>query len=151
MLVETGQVREVMAGRALILIKRASACQSCGARGACLTFGSNERTVEVRDPLGTSVGDRVQIGIPPAQVVWASTLVYILPVIAMIAGAMIGLSIAPEGARDETAAGCSFGALALCFLGLYIVDRLRGVREDKIPIVLRVVDESADAEVCTKA
>jgi sigma-E factor negative regulatory protein RseC len=140
MLVETGQVQKVSKpGWAHIVIRRASSCKSCSARGACMTLDGNERSIEVRDPVGAHVGDEVQIGIQPSKVVWASTIAYIFPVFGMIAGAVLGMEIAPEGSQDLFAAGCSFGALALCFAAIWIFDRFIGDREARAPIVLRVV------------
>ena len=147
MLLENGKVREVRTGTALVLIRRSSACQSCSARGACMTFGSNKRLIEVRDPVGVAEGDDVEIGIKPARVVWASFIVYVLPVTAMILAAMVGMRYAPDGRGDEVAAICAFSALALSALAIFIYDRFRRDRVHELPQIVRVID-SAQADTC---
>ena len=138
MLIEDGEVREVGDGRALVLVRQSSACGKCSARGACLTFGSMERTVEVRDPLGTNVGDRVKIGIRPARVVWASLLAYVFPVISMVVGALIGAHVGGAGSRDGGAAIGAFAGLALSFLAVFVIDRVRKGRLVEMPTIVDV-------------
>jgi sigma-E factor negative regulatory protein RseC len=153
MLLETGRVESVAQGKATILVQRSSACKSCGARGICLTLGSMERTVEVLDPLGVTVGDEVQIGIPPGPVVWASVVVYVFPVASMLAGALLGMHLAPEGRGDEAAALGCFGALGASLALVWLYDRTQRGNDDRIPSIVRIVgagpagrDEAACAD-----
>lgn len=133
----------------MVSIQRSSSCKACAARGACLTLGSNERSVEVRDPVGVSNGDQVQIGIAPARVIWASTIAYLLPVAAMIGGALLGHELAPEAVEEEVAAATSFGALAVTFGGIYLWDRLLNDRAERMPVVVRVLGEGVETSSLT--
>ena len=101
--------------------------------------------MEVRDPVGASVGDEVQIGIPPGPVVWASVVVYVFPVVGMLLGAALGLHYAPEGHGDEAAAIGCFGALALCFAVIWVYDRTQKHRKDRTPVVVRVLAPGSSA------
>ncbi len=144
MLLETGEVTKIRDERAEIRIKRSSACSSCASRGVCLTFGTNERTVEVIDPVGAVPGDVVEIGIKPARVVWASTVAYIMPVAAMILGAAVGAGFAPEGWTDQGAALAAFLALGLSLGGIWLAGKIRGSRDDQYPVIQRVVRRGRD-------
>lgn len=104
-----------------------------------MSFGSNERTVDVRDPVGASVGDEVQIGIPSGPVIWASIVAYVIPVVGMLIGAVVGYHLGPGGQSDEMAAVGCFGALALCFGAIFLYDRTQRGREDRTPVVVRVL------------
>lgn len=107
-----------------------------------MSFGSNERTVEVMDPVGVGVGDRVEIGIKPSKVVWASTVGYVFPVAAMLVGGFFGQWLAPEGAGDTGAAIGTFSCLALSFIGLWARGKITGSRDEELPVVVKIVTQS---------
>ena len=138
MLVESGEVTQARPGHAVIKMQQSSSCRSCTARGMCLAFGGTERSVEVRDPFGAAVGDQVEIGIVPGRVVQASILAYILPVVAMLAGAFAGSWLAPVNQRDLGSFLGTLAMLALSLGGLWLANKIRGFREEELPVVLRV-------------
>ncbi len=108
-----------------------------------MTFGTNERSVEVRDPVGVASGDRVEIGIKPSKIVWASTVGYIFPVVAMLAGGFAGHWLAPEGARDTGAAIGTFSLLALSLFSLWLVGKVTGSRDEELPVIVKVLSSGS--------
>jgi len=144
MLRETGEVREARPGRAVILVRRSSACAACAARGVCLTFGGNERVIEVNDPVGVAAGDQVEIGIKPGRVVWASTVAYIFPVVAMLTGGFTGHALAPPGQEDLAAVIGTFLFLGVSLLGIWLWGKVTGSRDEQDPVVLRVLGPGID-------
>ncbi|MBN1572006.1 MAG: SoxR reducing system RseC family protein [Deltaproteobacteria bacterium] len=118
-----GKVIESRDGMALVLVNRSSACEGCGARGACHTFGGGrDAKVSVDNEVGAKAGDMVEIGIEEASLLKASFLVYIVPIIALILGAGAGQLVSGQvGIAKEGAA--AFGGL-LALVGCLIIIRL---------------------------
>jgi len=116
---ERGIVVEVKPGRALVETTRSAACDSCGARHACgCMSGGREARVWVEDPLQVSPGDQVVIAVPEGTVLRASVLVYLVPVMALVLGALLGNGLAPSlgFSPDLGAAGLGLLAMVLAFL-----------------------------------
>jgi len=123
---ETARVLETRPGRALVATVRSSACEGCAARGACTHLGGGrEARVWVDDPLGVSPGDRVVVAVPEAAVLRASLWVYLVPVAALVVGAVAGNRIGPALglSPDGGAALLGLGAMVLALVGSRWVSR----------------------------
>lgn len=119
MIEEAGTVVEVRDGRARVRTRRSEGCGQCSARGACASLGGGrDANVWVEDPIGTRPGERVIIAVPEGTVVRASILVYLVPVLALVAGALVGHAVGPRWglSPDLGAATAGLGAMVLAFL-----------------------------------
>jgi sigma-E factor negative regulatory protein RseC len=90
MLRERGIVEKVSPQRAVIRIQQSSACAGCEARGACQVNGDKKLLVEVKNDLDAKIGDTVEISMPSGSVLKVSLLVYALPILGLILGALSG-------------------------------------------------------------
>ena len=109
---------EVQPGRARVQTRRSGACESCKARGGCSGLGGGrDARVWVTDTLGVGEGDEVLIAVPEGTVVRASLLLYLLPVLALLGGAVLGNRLAPGLGlpADLGAAVLGAGAMAVAF------------------------------------
>lgn len=88
MFVETGRVVKVEAGKAIIEIKKHSACGNCKANCAYMETGL--RQIEAADPIGVKLFQTVEISIPEEAAFQASMVVFGIPLAALIAGVLIG-------------------------------------------------------------
>lgn len=113
MITETGRVVAIRGDKAWVQTIRASACESCSARGGCgqrvlaSASGGRANQVLVSNHLDASVGDEVTVAIEESALLWASLLVYALPLLLMVLGAVVGQQWLP--AQD---AGAIAGAVA---------------------------------------
>ena len=126
---------EVCLERARVQTLRSGSCGSCKAKGGCSGLGGGrEAQVWVADSLGVAVGDRVVITVSGATVVRASLLLYLVPVLALLAGALLGNRLAPGlGLHpDLGAAGLGVLTMALAFG----VARLAGTRAGDGPRIV---------------
>lgn len=89
-----GTVARVEDGLAFIKIDRDKGCESCSAKGTCGVMFSSEALVEVRNHIGVTVGQRVEIGVRPAAVLTASILLFIVPAAGLILGIIAGYLLA---------------------------------------------------------
>ncbi|MES9935164.1 MAG: SoxR reducing system RseC family protein [Sedimenticola sp.] len=96
MLEEPATVTASEEGFAIVETQRKSTCGGCEASSTCGTsvlskvFGNRNNRFRVRDPIGVKPGEQVIIGLPEAALPKASFIFYILPLFAMLLGAILG-------------------------------------------------------------
>jgi len=128
MATEEGIVFKINApGTAWVKTMRSSACESCSSRHACQGEGAGqEMEVEAINTADARVGDRILLSIKTASLLKATFLLYIFPILAMLAGALLGQSVAEMRGSDPSAMAALF---AFVFFGLaFGVIRLAGRR-----------------------
>ena len=83
---------KVEGGTAWVKTRRGSACASCSARHACASPDGDGQDMEVEaiNAAGAATGDFVMVSIESAALLKATFLLYVFPVICMIAGAFAG-------------------------------------------------------------
>ncbi len=130
------------AGTAWVRTTRSSACKSCTARGACHAedSGGKEMEVEALNTVQASVGDRIVLNIRTAALLKATFLLYIFPVLAMIAGAMLGQSVAVMRGSDPSGLAALFAFLAfgLAFLVIRITGRFMAKDASYRPEIIKI-------------
>lgn len=129
-------------GRIEVRIRRAEACGSCEARGACgmLGGGAEDITLTVENTLGAEVGDEVLLGLSEVAVIKASATVYLIPAINLILGGLIGVGVADFLRADKDAAAL-LGAAAGLALGLLLSGRIGGKMADDpqyVPTLMQI-------------
>lgn len=105
--------------RAWVKTQRSSACESCASHGACTSLGGGkDMEVETLNDAGAAVGDRVQISFDTSKLMGVSFLVYIFPILLLIAGAMLGEKMAPQFGLNESVSSAlgGFGFFGLAFV-----------------------------------
>ncbi|HKK54931.1 SoxR reducing system RseC family protein [Marinobacter sp.] len=113
MIRESGRVIALKDDKAWVQTIRTSACESCSARSGCgqrvLARASSGRAnqILVINHLNARVGDQVTVAIAESALISASLLVYGLPLVLMILGAVTGQHWLPH--QD---AGAIAGAVA---------------------------------------
>ncbi len=88
---EVGIVKEVKGDTAYIVFKRKSGCgDNCGhCSGGC---SQNFSIVDVKNSLGASKGDKVEVGIGEKSLYKMTALVYGFPLVMLLAGVIFGNS-----------------------------------------------------------
>jgi sigma-E factor negative regulatory protein RseC len=92
MIQETGVVTEVKEdGVAVVTTARGEACGSCGCGGACQAPGDGpERKMIAINRAGARVGDPVLVSLASGSFLKISSLVYLLPILALVGGSYAG-------------------------------------------------------------
>jgi len=118
MATEQGVVIKISAGAAWVKTNKTGACKECSARASCHSSGGGEEVeVEVINEVGAKVGDRIVLSLETGSLLKATFLLYVFPILLLIAGAVIGqetasyLDLNPSG--FAAAAGFSFFFAAL--------------------------------------
>ena len=92
MIEEVGTVVELKGKHtAVVMCQKSSLCENCATSGAC-TMGDDDRTrlIDVQNSLGATVGEQVRIATTTKSFLQSSFLIYIVPLIALVIGAIVG-------------------------------------------------------------
>ncbi len=95
-----------------------SACKSCAAHGSC--EAAKEGEVEAINEAGANEGDFVIVGFESGSLVKVAMMLYIFPVICMLAGAIAGSMLAPDYGMDESALSAIFAFSAFIISFIFI-------------------------------
>jgi len=87
---EKGRIVKVDNGVAEVEMERTSACARCG---ICLESSGDRMILYAKDSVGAHPGDEVLISLESKEVLKAAFLIYIFPLVGLIAGYFLGRSI----------------------------------------------------------
>ncbi len=134
-MIKFGQIMDQneKSGIVTVRFERPEACGNCHACG----YGS--KNSEVTLPSDRSVGEWVRVELPENRFVQATALVYIIPLIGLLAGLLLGWLL---GAGNDliTIFGAILG-LAVAFVTLYLIDKRVSQKPGWTP---RITDVYAD-------
>jgi len=137
-------------GRARIIIDRKGACGGCHTTGSgcrsCLSSAKMESLV--LNPVGARSGDVVQVSLKSGNLLVGAALLYVMPVLALLGGALIGSAESSVVGWDGTSATVLGGGAGLAIgFGLVMgLDRCSWVRRRLAPRITAVlVSETASS------
>ena len=115
MATQEGVVTKVDSSTAWVKCTKSAACESCKAKGFCDTVGGSDDDVEVEaiNAAKAKVDDRVTISFETSSLLKVSFLVYMVPVLLLILGVVIGDKIAPIFNYDRSIFSMLVGLLFL--------------------------------------
>ena len=87
---EEGRIIKTEGNLARVEIERKSACRTCG---LCSLRGKNTMLAQAENSIGAKAGERVKIEIPSSVILKGALLFYILPLVALILGMVLGIKI----------------------------------------------------------
>jgi sigma-E factor negative regulatory protein RseC len=145
---ESGVVVSVRGDMAQVEGQRRSTCGSCAVNGTCGTslvsryLGRKRTLLQAYNEIGAGTGDRVVVGLPEGALLEASFVAYLVPLLAMIGGAVgsdyTAALLAPEHAPVlSVLGGVAALAASLCWLGRF--SRARSGDDRYRPRILRRV------------
>lgn len=146
MIEETGLVVSVRGDLAEVAGQPRSACGGCAVNGACGTsllaryLGSRRLSLQARNAVGARPGERVVIGLPEGALLEASALAYLVPLAALVGGAVAGAWMAEWIAPTQTqvlSTLVGLGGFAAALAWLVRLIRARSLDERYRPRILR--------------
>ena len=145
MATEEGIVIKLGDRTAWVRTTRSSACNHCASRESCHTGEQGkDMEVEVTNPLGAKIGDRIVLYFETASLLKAAFLLYVFPVLCMLAGAALGHWLSPRYDINP-----SLGSAVTGFLGLvlsFLLVKMRGdrlARKDNYkPRIVRILGQT---------
>ncbi len=140
-----GIVLAVEGDRARIATTRRGICDGCSEHSECVVGGSSgegiSEEVTARNPLHARPGDQVEFDLPGHTELKLSLLVWTVPLVGLVAGAVLGAGLHPRLALDRDAAtlvGMLLGGVAAFGLVVLVDRRARG-DERLVPEVVKIL------------
>lgn len=123
-----GKVIEKRGNRAVVVMRRHIACEGCGRCGGLLGGpDTKDSCIEVDNPIDASVGQTVKIEVDDGKLLLFSFVFYLVPVIALLAGVWIGLTLAAainfQGDHILPAVGLGLLLFGMVIGGIRLWDR----------------------------
>jgi sigma-E factor negative regulatory protein RseC len=111
MATEEGVIIKVNNTTAVVKTRQMTACESCAEKDHCHTSGGGKKSmaVEAVNTAGAGVGDTVVVSFSTSQLFKLSFLLYVFPVIVMIAGALLGERVAENFNANPSAMSAVLG------------------------------------------
>lgn len=145
MIEENARVVSSEGDYAWVETERRSSCGSCSAKG-CGTgalskiLGRRTQRLKVFNPVKAKAGDEVVLGIEEQILLKGSMAVYIVPLLAMLAGGLVGEALAPQWGSDVEGLSALLGIFGLAAGFLWLNRYTRRHASDKrfMPTILRL-------------
>jgi len=143
MIEEVGTVTRVEGIMASVAVKKKSSCEGCTAGGACKTT-SEGAEIEALNPLHAQVGQTVKLAIKPYTYLKGTMLVYGIPVVALIGGAILGKNFAETYLEkinsDLIAAIAGFASLIVSLIGIKIWSKNIDTKTEYKPVIEEILN-----------
>ena len=146
MIEEVGTVVELKSKMiAVVMCTKSSLCENCATNGNC-ALGDDDKTrlIEVQNPLAAEVGEQVRIATTTKSFLQSSVLLYIVPLIALVIGAIAGLLVGekiPTG-LDPNLLSAIFGVFFMS--GSFVILRVGSSvlnKESYMPKIIEILKE----------
>jgi len=142
MIEETGVVKGIEGNMARVIVQRRGECEKCAATSICEPIGGME--IEALNPIHAKVGQTVKVAIRPAAYLKGSIIVYGLPLIALIVGAIFGENIAKAYLKglspDIVATVSGFAFLLITFIIIRIWSKKAETKLEYKPVIEEIVN-----------
>ena len=142
MATEEGIVIKLGGSTAWVKTTRSSACKACASRASCQANDQGKAMeVEVNNPLGAKIGDRIVLYFETSSLLKAAFLLYVFPVLCMLAGAALGHWLSPAYGVNASlgSAAAGFGCLALSFILVKRRGDKLALKDDYKPRIVRIL------------
>ena len=133
-------------GWAEVVTQRRDACGDCRAGHCCMAFaGRSKMLVKAQNRVGANKGDLVVIDLASGNVIQSAAILYVIPVLGLIFGAVIGSTSVPGWPFKGTDASMlfTFLGLALGFLVTVLISRHLSKKRRFTPVITRVLEAGA--------
>ncbi len=142
MISEQGIVKRTIGTKAWVVTTRSEMCEACASQGACKVLGGGKQMeVEAINAAQAKPGDQVLLTLENQSLMKLSFLVYMFPILALIAGAALGQKVGSYFSINRELA--SFGVGAIAFGLAFLIVRKKDKKLEQtgaiIPRVARII------------
>jgi len=129
-------------GWAMVVTEKGDACSSCESAQFCHSLADCSRMeTRVLNQAGADVGDTVSISLNSKTVLKSALILYILPTVSFLFGAVGGAGLHKQLGIGDTGAAIVFGFAGL-FLGFAIarlISKRQTASRKLIPVITRII------------
>jgi sigma-E factor negative regulatory protein RseC len=142
MATEQGVVLRIDTAGTWVKMVRSGACDDCSSKGVCHTLGGGkEMEVPAVNSVAARVGDRVTIKLDTSPFLKATFLIYMFPILMLVAGAAAGEWVSRSWALNSPlpSALLGFGSLAAGLIVMRIIARRLAKKNEYRPRIVRIL------------
>ena len=138
----TGVVRELQGEKAIVLVKRESACDACASGSSC-SGGKHGAEIEAFNPVGAAPGDMVKISFKAFTYLKGTLLIYGVPAVALVIGAVVGKELMagywPSLDPDLASAITGFGFMGISLLFVRLLITRFEKKKELVPVIEEII------------
>ena len=142
MIEEIGIITSTDGTTAHVNVPKKSTCEGCTA-GTCTT-GDQSMDIVAFNKAGAEAGQKVKVLIHSSAYMKGTMIIYGIPALAMVAGAVFGKEFMPEffigTDPDVLSAIFGFGFLGLSIVGVKIWSNLKSDKAESGPVIEEILD-----------
>jgi len=139
---EIGVVKWAEGPRAVVTVKRQSACDACASGSVCKTTQSGME-IEAFNAVRAEAGDTVKISFKAFTYLKGTLLVYGVPALALVVGAVVGKeylsSLFPSMDPDIVSAMAGFGFLIAALAVVKLLIRKFEKKKELVPVIEEII------------
>jgi len=143
MIEEIGVVMKTEGETARVAVQKRGACEGCTAKGACEST-SDGMEIEALNPVHAKEGETVKVMLQAGTYLKGSIIVYGLPLVLFIAGAIAGKNIGdayfPNSSSDLVAAIFGFISLIASLIAVKIWSRKLESNAEYKPVIAEIIN-----------
>lgn len=135
---EQGKIVRITNGKAVVQMEVSGECNNCALRESCCAL-SSDRTRQIEIPIVKNMGnlregDNITLSFQPQTRIMSAFLVFILPIVFLIAGYFIGLTFfGTEGKAILT----GFAGLIVAFTLIWRLNKILAREKSFLPKILK--------------
>ncbi|MCL4493094.1 MAG: SoxR reducing system RseC family protein [Nitrospirae bacterium] len=142
---EIGVIKDIKGPKAVVAVhKQGGGCEACPGSSLCKTMGGDEAVVEAVNQANARIGDTVRVSFKPYTYLKGTALIYGIPSLMLIAGAVIGKEYISKFFAgldpDIMSAICGFGLFAVSFLILKLWSGRFEGKKEYMPVVEEILN-----------
>lgn len=129
-------------GWAMVVTEKGDACSNCESAQFCHSLADCSRMeTRVLNQAGAGVGDTVSISLSSGTVLKSAFILYILPTIGLLLGAVSGAGLHKQLGIGDTGAAIVFGfaGLILGFVIARLISKRQSAGRKLIPVITRII------------
>ena len=139
---EEGTVISTSDGTAVVAVSSKGSCESCPSASVCHSDG-DERRITAVNPVNAQPGQRVKVVMHAQMYLMGTFVVYAVPMLTLIAGAILGKYLAdnffPEANQDSISAGLGLSGMVLAFLGAKYWSKGIEKKQEYQPVIEKIL------------
>ncbi|MBW6464080.1 MAG: SoxR reducing system RseC family protein [Dethiobacteria bacterium] len=144
-----GLVTENKGDTALVNLQRHLVCEKCGRCGLLSGAAKRDLIIEALNPIKAEKGQRVLLESDDNQIILLSFMLYMVPILALVAGIALWLTqIVPylglEGRQELPAAAAGFILMGLVYYFIRIWDKRVKNNPRYKPVITSLIDDLED-------
>jgi positive regulator of sigma E activity len=145
---ETGKIADLKGSKVLVTSDPTSACKNCASKGSCMSSSSDKKiTFWTENHINAKRGDVVSYTVEERGVVLGSLFLYVLPVVFLIGGTLLGpiaISFLNIDSDDKSVIGALCG-LVLSFIIIGVISRFTKSSEMLRPKLETIICSSEES------